>query len=66
MKDKQRAESLKKCDEKIAQASNHLEELLQSAEDDVLGARFGAAQVRHAGPSPKKIISPNLVPFFHH
>ncbi|KAF1782266.1 Ribosomal L28e/Mak16 [Phytophthora cactorum] len=34
-----------KCDEQIAQAGDQLEKLLQSAEGDVLGARFGAAQV---------------------
>ncbi|KAL4151630.1 hypothetical protein PRNP1_008572 [Phytophthora ramorum] len=34
-----------KCDEQIAQTSDQLEELLRSAEDDVLAARFGAAQV---------------------
>ncbi|KAL4169414.1 hypothetical protein KRP22_010334 [Phytophthora ramorum] len=33
-----------KCDEQIAQTSDQLEELLRSAEDDVLAARFGAAQ----------------------
>ncbi|ETI38315.1 hypothetical protein F441_15749 [Phytophthora nicotianae CJ01A1] len=33
-----------KCDEEIAQTSEQLEKLLQSAENDVLGARFGAAQ----------------------
>ncbi|KAJ8524239.1 hypothetical protein ON010_g16879 [Phytophthora cinnamomi] len=33
-----------KCDEQIAQASDQLEALLQRAEDDVLAARFGAAQ----------------------
>ncbi|KAK1947784.1 60S ribosomal protein L28-1 [Phytophthora citrophthora] len=34
-----------KCDEQIAQASDQLENLLQSAESDILGARFGAAQL---------------------
>ncbi|KAL3666740.1 hypothetical protein V7S43_008363 [Phytophthora oleae] len=33
-----------KCDEQIAQASDQLESLLQNAESDILGARFGAAQ----------------------
>ncbi|KAE8984935.1 hypothetical protein PF010_g21144 [Phytophthora fragariae] len=33
-----------KCDEQIAEASDQLEGLLQRAEDDVLAARFGAAQ----------------------
>ncbi|KAG3121194.1 hypothetical protein PI124_g669 [Phytophthora idaei] len=33
-----------KCDEQIAQAGDQLEKLLQRAEGDVLGARFGAAQ----------------------
>ncbi|EGZ05694.1 hypothetical protein PHYSODRAFT_532776 [Phytophthora sojae] len=37
--------SCQQCDEQIAQASDQLEGLLQSAEDDVLVARFGAAQV---------------------
>ncbi|POM79100.1 Hypothetical protein PHPALM_3293 [Phytophthora palmivora] len=37
--------SLSLCDEQIARASDHLEALLQNAEDDILGARFGAAQV---------------------
>ncbi|KAG1697562.1 hypothetical protein DVH05_016002 [Phytophthora capsici] len=34
-----------KCDEQIVQASDQLENLLQSAESNILSARFGAAQV---------------------
>ncbi|KAI9995164.1 hypothetical protein PInf_012211 [Phytophthora infestans] len=33
------------CDDRIAQASDQLEKLLPNAENDVLGARFSAAQV---------------------
>ncbi|KAG7392612.1 hypothetical protein PHYPSEUDO_015000 [Phytophthora pseudosyringae] len=33
-----------KCDEQIAQASDRFEDILQSADDDIIGARFGAAQ----------------------